>query len=42
MDWSPICAPEQQMIRDWADAQAAQQREVQRLLQRIAHEDQKV
>jgi hypothetical protein len=33
---------EQQMIRDWADAQAAQQREVQRLLQRIAHEDQKV
>ena len=33
---------EQQMIRDWADAQAAQQREVQRLLQRIAREDQKV
>src|SRR5437868_3580578 len=30
---------EQQMIRDWADAQAHQQREVQRLLERIAHED---
>src|SRR6516225_4398595 len=27
---------EQQMIRDWADAQAIQQREVQRLLERIA------
>jgi len=27
---------EQQMIRDWADAQAAQGREVQRLLERIA------
>jgi hypothetical protein len=30
---------EQQMIRDWADAQATQQREVQRLLARIAHEE---
>jgi hypothetical protein len=30
---------EQQMIRDWADAQAHQHREVQRLLERIAHED---
>src|SRR6266542_5055017 len=30
---------EQQMIRDWADAQAAQQREVHRLLERIARED---
>ena len=30
---------EQQMIRDWADAQAHQQREVQRLLERIARED---
>src|SRR5215831_18440066 len=29
---------EQQMIRDWADAQAIQQREVQRLLAQIAHE----
>jgi len=27
---------EQQMIRDWADAQAAQNREVTRLLERIA------
>ncbi len=30
---------EQQMIRDWADSQAEQQREVKRLLERIAHED---
>ena len=30
---------EQQMIRDWADAQAHQQREVQHLLERIARED---
>jgi hypothetical protein len=30
---------EQQMIRDWADAQAHQHREVQRLLERIARED---
>ena len=30
---------EQQMIRDWADAQAIQQREVQRLLAQIAHEE---
>ena len=33
---------EQQMIRDWADAQAHQHREVQRLLERIAREDHKV
>jgi hypothetical protein len=30
---------EQQMIRDWADAQAVQGREVQRLLERIAGEE---
>ena len=30
---------EQQMIRDWADAQAHQNREVQHLLERIARED---
>src|SRR5215213_5092281 len=30
---------EQQMIRDWADAQAAQSRETNRLLQRIAGEE---
>src|SRR5262245_6392379 len=30
---------EQQMIRDWADAQAEQQREIQRLLERIGRED---
>ena len=30
---------EQQMIRDWADAQAHQHREVQRLLERMARED---
>ena len=30
---------EQQMIRDWAEAQAHQHREVQRLLERIARED---
>ena len=30
---------EQQMIRDWADNQAAQGREVQRLLERIAGEE---
>lgn len=30
---------EQQMIRDWADSQAEQQREVKRLLERIAHDD---
>jgi hypothetical protein len=32
---------EQQMIRDWADGQAAQGREVQRLLERIAGEEPK-
>ena len=32
---------EQQMIRDWADAQAAQNREVTRLLERIADEPRK-
>src|SRR4051794_34761743 len=32
---------EQQMIRDWADGQAAQGREVQRLLERIAGEEAK-
>jgi len=30
---------EQQMIREWAEAQAVQQREVQRLLERIARRD---
>jgi hypothetical protein len=30
---------EQQMIRDWAEAQADQQRDIQRLLERIARED---
>jgi gamma-glutamyl:cysteine ligase YbdK (ATP-grasp superfamily) len=30
---------EQQMIRDWATTQAEQQREVKRLLQRLARED---
>ena len=30
---------EQQMIRDWADAQAAQSREMNRLLERIAGEE---
>jgi hypothetical protein len=30
---------EQQMIRDWADAQAAQQNDIRRLLERIARED---
>jgi hypothetical protein len=30
---------EQQMIRDWADAQATQNREVQLLLRRMAGED---
>ena len=30
---------EQQMIRDWADGQAAQSREMQRLLERIAGEE---
>jgi hypothetical protein len=30
---------EQQMIRDWADAQAEQQRDIKRLLERIARED---
>ena len=30
---------EQQMIRDWADAQAAQGREMNRLLERIAGEE---
>ena len=30
---------EQQMIRDWVDAQAEQQREIKRLLERIARED---
>ena len=30
---------EQQMIRDWVDSQAEQQREIQRLLERIARED---
>ena len=33
---------EQQMIRDWADAQAHQHQEVQRLLERIAREDHRV
>src|SRR5947208_728612 len=33
---------EQQMIRDWVEAQAEQQRDVQRLLERIAREEQKV
>jgi siroheme synthase (precorrin-2 oxidase/ferrochelatase) len=32
---------EQQMIRDWADGQAAQNREVTRLLERIAGEEPK-
>jgi hypothetical protein len=32
---------EQQMIRDWADSQAAQARETNRLLERIAGEDRK-
>jgi hypothetical protein len=30
---------EQQMIRDWADAQAAQGREMNRLLERIAGDE---
>ncbi len=30
---------EQQMIRDWADAQAEQQRDIKRLLERLARED---
>jgi hypothetical protein len=30
---------EQQMIRDWVESQAEQQREIQRLLERIARED---
>jgi hypothetical protein len=30
---------EQQMIRDWADSQAAQSRETNRLLERIAGEE---
>jgi hypothetical protein len=30
---------EQQLIRDWVDSQAEQQREIQRLLERIARED---
>jgi hypothetical protein len=30
---------EQQMIRDWADAQSAQNREMQRLLERIAGDE---
>ncbi len=30
---------EQQMIRDWADSQAEQQREIKRLLERLARED---
>ena len=30
---------EQQMIRDWVDSQAEQQREIQRLLERIAREE---
>jgi hypothetical protein len=30
---------EQQMIRDWAEAQAAQQNDIRRLLERIARED---
>jgi hypothetical protein len=32
---------EQQMIRDWADSQAAQARETNRLLERIAGEEQR-
>jgi hypothetical protein len=30
---------EQQLIRDWVDSQAEQQREIQRLLERIGRED---
>ncbi len=30
---------EQQMIRDWAESQSAQNREVQRLLERLAGEE---
>jgi hemerythrin-like domain-containing protein len=30
---------EQQMIRDWVESQADQQREIQRLLERIAREE---
>jgi hypothetical protein len=30
---------EQQMIRDWVDAQSEQQREIKRLLERLARED---
>jgi hypothetical protein len=33
---------EQQMIRDWADAQASQQNDIKRLLERISREDHKV
>ncbi|HLN08173.1 MAG TPA: flagellar motor protein MotA [Xanthobacteraceae bacterium] len=33
---------EQQMIRDWADAQASQQNDIKRLLERVAREDHKV
>ncbi len=33
---------EQQMIRDWADAQAAQQNDIKRLLERMSREDHKV
>jgi len=30
---------EQQMIRDWADSQAEQQRDIKRLLERLGRED---
>ena len=33
---------EQQMIRDWADAQASQQHDIKILLERVAREDHKV
>jgi hypothetical protein len=33
---------EQQMIRDWADSQAEQQRDIKRLLERLGREDHKV
>ena len=35
---SPTCAQEQQLIRDWVEAQASQQEEVRKLLQRLARE----
>jgi hypothetical protein len=33
---------EQQMIRDWADAQASQQNDIKLLLERVSREDHKV